>query len=577
MDRLPWSRWHWIVVLGLGGVWVLDGLEVTIVGSIGSRLTEKGSGLALTTGQVGLAGTVYVLGACAGALFFGYLTDRFGRKRLFLVTLGLYLAATVLTATSVTPWMFFVFRFFTGAGVGGEYAAINSAIDELIPARVRGTVDLMINGSYWLGTAFGASLTIGLLNPAFPANVGWRLAFLLGAVLGLGILLVRRNVPESPRWLFIHHRNEQAEQLVGDIERAVARDTGVELAPVEDSIRVRQRHTIGLVTIARTMVGRYPRRSLLGLSLFVGQAFLYNAVLFSYATLLKTFFGVPADRAGLYLIPFAVGNLLGPFLLGRLFDIVGRRVMIASTYILSGVLLLVTAELFSHGVLSVWGLTAAWSVVFFFGSAGVSAAYLTVSEIFPMETRALAIAFFYAVGTGAGGIVGPVLFANLVQSGSAGNVAIGFIIGTALMIGAGVSEALLGVDAEQRQLERIAAPLTAEEAESDQEHAERPARRGETPVSTAPAAPYGRRPPRPIWTPALVSGQYPPADPYRESELRSIVDAVRTDGPLTSQQIRDRLGARRWGPGRFRSALRTAVESGALRRTARDQYVASER
>ena len=573
MDRLPWSNWHWMVVLGLGAVWILDGLEVTIVGSIGSRLTEKGSGLALTSTQVGLAGSMYVVGACAGALLFGYLTDRLGRKRLFLVTLSLYLVATVLTGTSVMPWMFFLFRFLTGAGIGGEYAAINSAIDELIPARVRGTVDLMINGSYWLGTAAGASLSLGLLSPAIPTDIGWRVAFLLGALLGTGILLVRRNVPESPRWLFIHHHDDEAERLVDGIEARVRAETGADLEEVDESIRVRPRDAIGFATIARTMFQRYPRRSLLGFSLFVGQAFLYNAVLFSYSVLLTTFFKVPSASAGLYLIPFAFGNFLGPLLLGRLFDLVGRRIMIASTYLLSGVLLIGTAVLFNDRVLSAWTLTLAWSVVFFFASAGVSAAYLTVSEIFPMETRALAIAFFYALGTGAGGIVGPVLFGVLVGSGRASEVMVGFIIGSVLMIVAGVTEALLGVDAERRQLESIAEPLTAEAAgRHGGEGAAASERRAPGSAGTWPSAAYGRRPPRPMWSPPMIAGSYPADDLHRGREVQRIVDALRDSEPLSSAELSRRTGGHLWGPGRFRGALRAAVQAGSVRRVAPDRY-----
>jgi MFS family permease len=329
LDRLPWSRWHWLVVIGLGTVWVLDGLEVTIVGAIASRLTRPESGLGLSESQIGLAASIYVLGACLGALFFGYLTDRFGRKRLFIITLVVYLVATVLTAFSMNPLWFYACRFFTGAGIGGEYAAINSAIDELIPARVRGTVDLVINGSFWLGTMFGAALSLFLLDTdRFAPDLGWRIAFGLGAVLGLGILLVRRNVPESPRWLFIHGQDREAEKLVDAVERQVEEQTGQRLEEVEDSITIRQRRSIGFGTIAHTAFKLYPHRTVLGLALFIGQAFLYNAVFFTQALVLSTFFGVEDDVVPAYIIPFAFGNLLGPLLLGRLLDSVGRRPMI---------------------------------------------------------------------------------------------------------------------------------------------------------------------------------------------------------------------------------------------------------
>jgi MFS family permease len=450
-------------VVGLGTVWILDGLEVTIVGAIGSRLTEPASGLGLTTAQVGLAAAIYVAGACTGALVFGYLTDRFGRKKLFIITLGLYLVATVLTAFSFSPWAFFVFRFFTGAGIGGEYAAINSAIDELIPARRRGLVDLAINGSYWLGTAFGAVLTVFLLNTAlFPANIGWRIAFGLGAVLGLVILLVRRNVPESPRWMFIHGQDEGAEKIVGEIEAGVEKDMDTTLEPVPDdrSIEIHQRRTTGFGEIVHVALTQYPKRFVLGLSLFIGQAFLYNAVFFTYSLVLTKLLHVPVDIAPWALLPIAVGNFLGPLILGHLFDAIGRRFMITLSYVGSGVLLVGTAILFDAGLLDGFWLTVCWMVVFFFASAGASAAYLTVSEIFPMETRAMAIAFFYAVGTAIGGITGPILFGHLIEAGTHA-VAIGYYIGAGLMIAAGLVEVFLGVDAERKSLEDIASPLSS--------------------------------------------------------------------------------------------------------------------
>jgi MFS family permease len=470
MDRLPWSKWHWMVVVGLGTVWILDGLEVTIVGAIGSRLTEKSSGLGLTTGEVGLAAAIYVAGACFGALIFGYLTDRFGRKKLFMITLGLYLLATVATAFSFTPVFFFACRFFTGAGIGGEYSAINSAIDELIPARRRGVVDLAINGSYWLGTAFGAVLTVFLLNTAiFAPALGWRLAFGLGAVLGLTILLVRRNVPESPRWMFIHGRDRDAEKEVGEIEQQVEEDTGETLPDVDDdkSIEIRQRTSTGFGEIAHVAITKYPKRFVLGLSLFIGQAFLYNAVFFTYALVLTKLLHVPDDVAPWSLVPIAVGNFLGPLLLGRLFDTIGRKVMISASYIGSGVLLVVTGILFDARILDGTWLTVCWVVVFFFASAGASSAYLTVSEIFPMETRAMAIAFFYAVGTGLGGIVGPLLFGQFVSMGISA-VAVGYFIGAGLMIAAGLVEVFLGVNAENRSLEDIADPLSKTDAPQPQ-------------------------------------------------------------------------------------------------------------
>ena len=465
MDRLPWARWHWLVVIGLGTVWILDGLEVTIVGSIAGRLTEKGSGLSITESQIGSAAAIYVAGACLGALFFGHLADRIGRKKLFMLTLLVYLAATVLTAFSKNFLWFAVCRFFTGAGIGGEYAAINSAIDELIPARVRGTVDLIINGSFWVGTAAGAALSLVLLDTSiFATDVGWRLAFGLGAVLGLAILLVRRNVPESPRWLMIHGRDKEAEELVADIERQVTESTGQELEEPRGSLKLRQRKAIGFGTIASTVFKLYPKRTVLGLALFIGQAFLYNAIFFTYALVLTKFYGVSSGSVGLYLLPFAAGNFAGPLILGRFFDSVGRKPMIAGTYIISGLLLIGTAILFKNGTLTATSQTACWCVIFFFASAGASSAYLTVSEIFPMETRAMAIAFFYAVGTALGGITGPLLFGKLIEHGQT-SVTWGYILGASLMIAAGLVEVAIGVEAAGQNLENIAKPLTAQDAE----------------------------------------------------------------------------------------------------------------
>ena len=463
LDRLPWARWHWMIVIGLGTVWVLDGLEVTIVGNLSGRLSEEGSGLDITQSQVtGLGAAIYVLGACCGALFFGWLTDRFGRKKLFMVTLAVYLFGTAMTALSFDPWWFFLFRFVTGAGIGGEYAAINSAIDELIPARHRGRIDLIINGTYWAGAAFGALLTVPILTQ-LPVAWGWRVAFGLGVVLGLVILLVRRHVPESPRWLFIHGRGDEAETLVRGVEEEVERENRVTLEPVSSTIEIHTRRTIGFATIARTLIKQYPKRATLGFALFIGQAFLYNAITFGYAQILQTFFEVPSGSTGYYFAVIAVGNLLGPLLLAPLFDSVGRKIMITGTYVVSGVLLLGTAWLFDAGALSAVTMTACWCVVLFFASAGASSAYLTVSEIFPMETRAMAIAFFYAIGTAAGGITGPLLFAELVGTGQVGDTALAFVIGAAVMIVAGLVEAVLGVKAERRSLEDIATPLTAAE------------------------------------------------------------------------------------------------------------------
>ncbi|MDL5201799.1 MFS transporter [Streptomyces sp. ALI-76-A] len=463
LDRLPWSRWHWTIVLGLGTVWILDGLEVTVVGNIASRLSEPGSGLPITSGQVtGIAAALYVAGACVGALFWGRLTDKWGRKKLFMITLAVYLAATALTSIAFDTWWFFAFRFLTGFGIGGEYAAINSAIDELIPKEYRGRVDLMINGSFWLGAVGGSLLSIVALNTdIFPANVGWRLTFALGAVLALVILLVRRHVPESPRWLLIHGRDEEAEQIVSAIERKIEAERGEPLPPPEGEITIHQRGGVTFMEIARTVFSDYRRRAVLGFSLFIGQAFLYNAITFGFGAILTTFYDVPTGDTGYYFAVIALGNFFGPLLLGKLFDTVGRRVMISGTYLLSGLLLFGTAWLFDQGSLSANTLTACWCAVLFFASAGASSAYLTVSEIFPMETRAMSIAFFYALGTAAGGISGPLLFADLTGTGKVGDTVLAFQIGAALMCLAGLVAAALAVRAERRSLEDIAQPLTA--------------------------------------------------------------------------------------------------------------------
>lgn len=471
LDRLPWSRFHWRVVVGLGGVWVLDGLEVTMVGNVSTRLTEKGSGLALTPADIGVAAAFYIAGACLGALFFGHLTDRFGRRNLFMLTLAVYLTATVATAFAFAPWYFFLTRFVTGSGIGGEYAAINSAIDELIPARVRGRVDLVINGTYWLGSAAGAAGALVLLDTSnFPADVGWRLAFGIGAIFGIFVLLVRRNVPESPRWLFIHGRDREAEQIVGEIEADVQRETGRPLPePHGEPLKILPRQTISFIEIAKVAFTRYPRRAILGLSLFIGQAFLYNGVTFNLGTLLSGFYDVSAGMVPLFYILWALSNFIGPVVLGRLFDTVGRKPMIALSYIGSAGVAVVLAFVFLTRAGGVWAFIGVLAATFFLASAGASAAYLTVSEIFPMETRALAIAFFYAVGTAIGGISGPLLFGQLIGSAERGLVMWSFLIGAVVMAAAGVVELWLGVAAEQRPLEELALPLTVADAELQDE------------------------------------------------------------------------------------------------------------
>jgi MFS family permease len=461
MDRLPWSRFHWLVVTALGITWVLDGLEVTIKGAISGVLQEAET-LHFTSAEIGLIASFYLTGAVLGSLFFGYLTDLYGRKRLFFLTLSVYLIGAFLTAFSWNLVSFIVFRFITGSGIGGEYAAINSAIDELIPARLRGRVDLIINGSFWVGAAVGSLATIWLLDPnLLPVDLGWRLGFGIGAILGLIILAFRKHVPESPRWLSTHGKPEEAERIVSKIEEQIEEETGQKLSQPEDTLTIHPRKSFGFGVVARTMFQKYRTRSLLGLSLMVSQAFLYNAIFFTYAMVLTRFYNVPGSETGMYLLPFALGNFMGPLVLGRFFDTIGRRQMISGTYTASALLLILTGYLFARGYLSGYSQTALWAVIFFFASAAASSAYLTVSEIFPLEIRAMAIAFFYSLGTGAGGIIAPWLFGTLIGTGSRMDVFYGYLAGAILMlVGAGV-EVIYGVKAERQSLEKVAQPLSA--------------------------------------------------------------------------------------------------------------------
>lgn len=453
---MPWGRFHSLVVAALGITWILDGLEVTLAGALSGALKQSPI-LQFSNTDIGLAGSAYLAGAVLGALFFGWLTDRLGRKKLFFITLSVYLLATAATATSWSLASFALFRFFTGAGIGGEYAAINSTIQELIPARVRGWTDLVINGSFWVGAALGALGSIVLLDPAvIDPEHGWRLAFLIGAALALVIFFMRFWIPESPRWLMTHGRAEEAEQVVAGIEARFGALPSSDL----QCVRLRVRRSTPLSEVARTLFVVYRRRALVGLTLMASQAFFYNAIFFTYALILTDFYAIPADHIGWYLLPFAAGNFMGPVLIGRLFDTIGRRVMIAFTYIASGLLLAGTGYLFMRELISAETQTLAWMTIFFFASAAASSAYLTVSETFPLEIRALAIAFFYAIGTGTGGIIGPWLFGVLIDTHSRISVFGGYLLGAALMVIGGGVAWRWGIDAERKPLEDVARPLT---------------------------------------------------------------------------------------------------------------------
>src|SRR5712675_1689236 len=461
LDSLRWSGFHTRVVLALGITWILDGLEVTLAGALSGALKESPT-LHFSNLDIGFANSLYLAGAVLGALGFGWLTDRIGRKKLFFITLAVYLTATAATALSWSVASYALFRFLTGAGIGGEYTAINSTIQELVPARYRGWADLVINGSFWLGAAIGAASAILLLDPAVAsADVGWRIAYFTGACLGLIVFVMRLWIPESPRWLMIHGRPDQAHAIVEEIEQSVVGRTQGQLDLPK--VRLRMRDHTPLSEVARTLFSAYRSRSLVGLVLMAAQAFFYNAIFFTFALVLTDFFGIPANHVGWYILPFAAGNFLGPLVLGRLFDTLGRRAMITLTYGTSGVLLALSGYLFSIGVLTGQTQTIAWMLIFFFASPAASAAYLTVSETFPLEVRALAIALFYAVGTGIGGVVGPALFGALIDTGSRNSVFAGYLFGSALMVVAAVVAWRYAIAAERKSLESVARPLASVE------------------------------------------------------------------------------------------------------------------
>jgi MFS family permease len=462
LERLPWGRFHVLVIVALGITWILDGLEVTLAGSVAGAL-KASPALDFSDAAVGFSASAYLSGAVLGALGFGWLTDRLGRKKLFFTTIAVYLVATALTGAAWNGASFYLFRFITGAGIGGEYSAVNSTIQELIPARYRGRLDLMVNGSFWLGAALGALVAVMLLNPAyFSPEVGWRLAFLTGAAIGIFVFGMRMWIPESPRWLAIHGREDEGEEVVAGIEQRF-RDAGASLSdvPPDKAIRLRSRTHTPLSEAFTALFVTFRLRALVGLALMAAQAFFYNAIFFTYALVLTTFYGVAASDVGWYILPFAAGNFLGPVVLGPLFDTVGRRPMIVATYALSGLLLVAVGLAFEQGVLSAMGQTIGWMIVFFFASPAASAAYLTVSETFPIEIRALTIAIFYAIGTGLGGVAAPAIFGWLIGGGSRASVFAGYAFAAFLMLAAAAVAALFAVAAERRPLEEVARPLSA--------------------------------------------------------------------------------------------------------------------
>jgi MFS family permease len=462
IDRLPWSRFHTRLVIALGVAWVLDGLEITIAANVGPDLTDKAA-LGLSASSVADIATWYLIGEVIGALFFGQLSDKLGRRNLFMITLGVYLVGSGLTA--ITPaggeWFLFLYatRVIAGMGIGGEYAAINSAIDEMIPAKYRGRVDLAVNGTYWAGALLGTVATLFLLNNLAP-DTSWRLAYAVGPALALVIILVRRHLPESPRWQIMHGRAEAAEASIAEIEGDVSATKG-ELPPVPDdrAIEVRPTDQIGYLVLLRVLFSHYPRRAIYGGILMITQSFLYNAIFFTYGLVLEFFFHVKTNDTPYYFLAFAAGNLLGPLTIGHLFDSIGRRKMISGTYLLAGILLVITAQLFKAGALNATTQTLCWSVIFFFASAGASAGYLTVSEIFPLEVRAKAIAVFFAIAQ-CFGFLGTHLYGHLIGTGKDPNSLYwGYLLGAGAMILGGLVAAFLAVDAEGKSLEDIARPL----------------------------------------------------------------------------------------------------------------------
>ena len=454
LDRLPWSRWHLRIVIALGITWLLDGLEGGVGGSLSGALKQPGT-LGFSDAQLGLSSTFYLLGTVLGALFFGYLADRCGRRKLFLWTLTVYVCATCLTAFSWNLLTFTLCRTLTGAGIGGEYAAITSAVDELIPARLRGTIDMIINSTFWIGVMLGTLVaTTFLSDHVFGLRLGWRLAFFSGLPIALVVLYLRRHLPESPRWLLTHGDRNQAEIVTREIE-ALASQGGKILTPVTATVHIPRGSTDVLRNTAHLFTGPRKGRAILCLGIMIAQSFFYNSVFFSTSLVLLRFYGVSAAHVGYIFLPIALTNFLGPALLGRFFDTIGRRIMVSASFCLTGIVFLIASVLFETGRLGVVSQVAWWAAAFFFAASAAGSAYLTTSELFPQQVRATAIAFFYAAGTLFGGVLGPVIFGTLLNRGIRRHIVYGYIATAIVMILAGIAQAIWGVSAEGKPLEDV--------------------------------------------------------------------------------------------------------------------------
>jgi MFS family permease len=454
LDSLPWSRWHLRIAIALGITFLLDGLEGGVGGSISGALKSVTT-LHFTDAQLGIASTGYLAGTVVGAFIFGFLADVYGRKSLFLWTLALYVCATAATALSWNLFSFTLCRALTGAGIGGEYTAITSAIDELIPARVRGAANLMIGATFWLGVILGSLVAVATLSDSLLGlRYGWRIAMLSGIPIALVVLYLRRYLPESPRWLLTRGRSTEAEAIVIQIEAAVASETGL-LPVVTKTVTILPTTINPLRKLSLLLHKKHRGRAVLCLGLTMAQSFFYNSVFFSSTLILLRFYGVSPAHAGVLFLPIAFTNFFGPIVMGRLFDSIGRRTMISLNFILTGLVFGTSSVLFLHGHLSTTAQVAWWTASFFFASAAAGSAYLTTSELFPQQIRASAIAVFYALGTLLGGVLGPAVFGSLLNKGARTPIFYGFLASASVMVCAGIAQAIWGVVAERKPLEEI--------------------------------------------------------------------------------------------------------------------------